>query len=360
MYGDRQSEIVNATNEALRLCDNWIKSLQRGDAMALPEMIVMAFRNMVVVAESGDVPDKCRDLNIAIGKLGEELRQYVMNYDGKVNPNGSPVGSFWNAVYGIEITVNKADTVYVEQLESIKELYEQKVSKDQIAFHIYGHTYRNPATGQFSSKGPFVTEHGIVNTKLLDQAAQSLEAQELILGKDWYPPWKQNIQSNRQKETASRLQAFKTLSDGPKKNFDSRSIEQMLLEGCYVQQIEKYKGVSRNEVLDECERLGITPTNEPGWTAMKQVQQVKPTVPEHMQQLGQQNIDKSSGSPSEEGFYDESSGNVKIAVIACMNGNPGYGPPEIVAELAQDGIATNNKQVAQIIRHLKKEQKQSE
>lgn len=354
MLDDRQSAIVGATHEALRVTDNWIKGLQRGDSLVLADTVVMALRNMVIVCESGSVPVECRELQTAIQRMAEELRQYAQAYDGKVNRDGSPVGSFWGAVRCLEEIVRKVDVPYVEQLESVCELRAQHVSDDQIAFHIYGH--RN--------KGPFVTPNGTVDKRKLDEAAKSQEAQDAILGKGWYPPWKVSASSSRLEQSESRIKAYALLEKGPRRSLDPATIEQMLYDGCYVQQIEKWKDVSRDVVLAEAARLGITPVDAPGWSPKVLQRQAELPVPAEVATPPEPPETSSSEEQnplaSIDPLYnlsnaDELTDNIRQAVVACITGNPTFGPAEVVADLAQDFPVTT-KHVDKIMKQMKKEE----
>lgn len=359
MFVDRQTEIINAVNEALRMTANWIRDLQKGDSLALPPMIVTALRNMVIVCEGG-LPDDCRDLYVAVQKLAEELRQYIQQYDGKINPNGSPVGSFWNALSGVEGLINKVDAPYISQLESVKELREQKVSDDQIAFNIYG----------LRGKGPFVTRNGTVNKRLIDEACASLEAQDRILAiAGWeqiegafYPPWMTNVNTAKRAESADRMKALKALEEGPKANLDPATIKEMLEDGCYVQQIERGKNVTRNEVLEVAKEHGLVPVDEPGWTAKRPLKpSVRPTAPQTIEV--DPNSDEES-DPLEQVLNAPEKKNgrqktevpdlLRTAIVACIDGNPTFGTAEIMEFVEADGMDATPAQIAEVMKGQKK------
>jgi len=316
MYIDRRTEILNALNEATRIMDNWIKGRQKGDSSILPDYVVAALKNAIVVCD-GDVPRECREVCMQAQILGEELRAYLIQSEGKVNPNGSPVGSFWSPISKIVDLCSKCETPYVEQLESVKTLVEQKVSPDQIAFCIYG---TRSANGGYI--GPFVTPHGTADVGKINRAAKSEEDQEAVLGKDWYPPWKSNPFEQRRKDAAARVEAYRKLEEGPKRVTDPATVEELLNDGAYVQQIEKAKGVSRAEILAVADRIGIPAIDQPGWVNKTPAKTV-PKTPEDAERL-------------------------KSAIVQHMTSNPDDGSAEAVASLKEQGIETTSQQVAAI------------
>jgi hypothetical protein len=344
-YVDRQSEIVNAVNESVRLTANWIRELRKNDTLKPTEFIMLAWRNMILAC-SGDIPEASRSICVAVSVFQEEFRQYSQSYDGKVNPNGSPVGSFWAALAKVQERVMKSDTVYVEELESIKELRSQRVSDDQIAFHIYGNR---------GKEGPFITKHGTVNKRLLDLAAESRDAQDKILrDAGWpeqdgifYPPWKAQSSTSKNKEDQERFEAFKALQEGPKAYEDPSSIEDMLYDGCYVQQIQRGKHCTREEVLNAAIALGIDVKDEPGFNPRLNqaiTRKVEPVVPEHMKQH--------LAGEAAEGDIDPA-GTLRPHVEVIANGNPTFGAAEIVEDLRVSGISATARQVSGILRSLK-------
>lgn len=376
-YENRRAIIVDSANEALRVTANWIRDLQKSDAMVLSEYVLMSMKNMIINCE-GDVPDECRDLYMAIRRFSEEFHQYTHQYDGKVQQNGSPVGSFWAALSLVQQEAMKTDVQYVQQLESVQELRTQKVSDDQIANHIYGRI------DKVSRKaiGPFINSMGQVNKRLIDQAAKGIDEQNVILkAAGWpevdgsfYPPWQLQQNTSRHKEVEDRLRAYRILEEGPKQASDPRSIEEMLEDGCYVQIIEKYKRVTRNEVLDIAKRLNIEPQDQPGFAkvvprvggvggrgadieytksqpetqlpvsanidsppleTVSQKEPLPPMNPEVIQGLQ---------APTETLERD------LIAIRACVKGNPTFGEAEVREQLEAEGVPVSTEDINRVLR----------
>lgn len=347
---DRRAEIVGAVKESLRLTANWIRSLQRTDPRVLSDLVVTALRNMVIVVE-GDIPEECRDLYVAVRKFGEELHQYIKGYDGKVSSNGSPVGSFWNALSGVELVSMKADVSHVVQLESVLELRSQKVSDDQIASAIYGQR----------GVGPFMTANKIVNKRLLDRAAKGQDEQDEIL-KDagwpsidgqFYPPWMGLVNQANQKEIEDRLKAYKLLEEGQKRAEDPATIEEMINDGCYVQQIMDGKGVNRNDVLDVAKQMGVEVKDGPGFNKRFVPKPIDLPMHAVLREEGEPINTEDLQVPSQSlgGKTDDMT---KSAIKAIIEGNPNFGVAEIVADLEASNMTASNQQIAAIMRTMKK------
>ena len=243
------TEIVATGAECIRRLEAWI-----GDKNAnaiLPESVALGIEVFYLKIREGDVPRELQDLAVATGKLYAELTAYSEHKARSAQPNGAPTEKFWVAAREVAKCLEASRPLPPEVLEPVIELRRQGVSPEQIARQIYGR----------GGVGPFLLENGAINYKLLEEEATKPGS---VIGPDWIPPWHAEVQRRHAESVRNRLSAYDTLAT-PKKVEDPHTVEEMILEGAYVQQIERAKGVTRDEVLEVAARLGVTVEDQPGF-----------------------------------------------------------------------------------------------
>ncbi|MBS0207087.1 MAG: hypothetical protein JSS49_29780 [Planctomycetes bacterium] len=248
---NRVQQILRAVDEILRRIQRWLN-----DAHAepiLPEDVGLAIRSALLVCDSGEVPDCCRDLAVvAVPRLELELLGYQQRDLGKFRPeNGAPGPSFWAASKAVATVRAEADAPRTEQLEPVHVLVSQGVTYEQIARHIYGRR----------GVGPFLQSNGALNTALIEQEARQPGS---VIPEDWVPPWHEETLQRRRRDLSLKLQAY-DWQEVAKKYDDPATVEELLRDGAYIQQIERAKGVSREEALEMARAIGITPVDGPSY-----------------------------------------------------------------------------------------------
>ncbi len=321
----RTQDILMATSEAVRRIENWMAGLRPGDSMKLSDDVMLAIESAAVICAEGDIPEQCRDLcTLVMPKLAVELQTYQSGVDGSCQPNGSPTPSFWAAARAVAKARIDSDQTFVETIEPVAFLIKNGVTHDQIAFHIYG----------WRGQGPFVTGNGICNVALIEKEAATPNS---VIPADWVHPSRFQAAAARKKELEARLEAYKILEVGQKRNQDPATIEQMLRDGCYIQQIERGKGVTREEVLVVAEEFDLQAIDGPGYAEIKPLPPATPINNSHTDE----SRDSSQSDPDD--F-------TRQMVIAAYEGDPTKGAAEIAADLKTDGLDVKTVQVSNIIR----------
>lgn len=336
----RSEEILNAVREALRQLDNWMLNLHPSDSKMFPKNVILSIQNAVLVCQTGDIPVDMQQLAvIAMPKLGEELEQYLRKADGSIQPNGTAGPAFWKAAKDCVGILHHADTVCVEQIESVQALIDQKVTREQIARSIYG----------VRGVGPFMLPGDRVNYALLDQEAKNPGS---VIPKDWVHPSKMSAVKQRQAELKSKEAAYERLQMGPRRYEDPSTVEEMLMAGAFVQQIEKGKNVTREHVLEVAAKIGVNPVDGPEFrrpiSLVKQTHTEPPEI--HSGSTPAPNLD-SAPSANDQGVYD--------SIVAVFEGNPTFGTPEIIAQLKEEGLTVSRQKVASVLAQHKAQEKSS-
>ena len=332
----RMNDILAAVSECVRRIDHWLLNLRPGDRKVLTEDVALGIKIAAVTCANGDIPEHCRELcTIAVPKLNEELHQYEREIDGKVQPDGSPSPAFWSAAKAVAVARMGADQIGVERLEPVALLLKQGVSPEQIAFHIYG----------FRGNGPFVQANGAVDTLLIEQEAAQPGS---VIKPDWIHPSKRQAVMAKREEAAKRLEAYDALEAGPKTDRDPSTIEGMLRDGCYVQQIEKYKGVSRDEILEVAKKHGLKAIDGPAY------------VPPLAMKPAAELIGTQQAEPTEafQAFTEEAEAQGEAeqsdAIVSLSQQYPDLGAPEIAAKYREGGGKIAAREVSRILaRHAK-------
>ncbi len=325
---DRIHEITRTVDELLRRAQNWAQ-----DDVApppIPDDIALSIQEADLICHSGDIPQSCQSLVIAVGRLGEEQRKYDNYEHGSRQQNQAPASSWWGAVKAVAIARQGAEKPMTIRRESVKELLRQGVSRNQIAGAIYGRR----------GEGPLMQANGTPDDFLIDKEAET--AGSVLTGwPDWVAPWEvQNTKA--QDRLAAQLAVIEKREEG-RKYRDPASIEQMLKDGCYIQQIMRGKDCTRSEVMAVAEELGISPQEQPG------------SISEAVDLLLTDEDESTDKPHSLEALADRAERSDKVIEI-WEGSNRQFGSPEIREALAKQGVEMSTKQIAAAIGHYKRKQ----
>jgi hypothetical protein len=248
---NRVAEILRSVDELLRRIERWL--IDPHGKPTVPIEVELGIRLAMQTCEKGDVPDCCRDLAIVgVPRLAEEFRGYTQWELGKVRPEtGGPGPGFWAAAKAVARARAGADSPLIEELEPVAVLLNQGVSHEQIARHIYGR----------QGVGPFLQPNGAANVALIEREAAEPGS---VIPPQWIPPWHQEALNRRQQDLSRKLTAFER-QELARKYEDPATVEELLRDGAFIQQVERAKGVTREDVLEAAARIGITPVDGPGY-----------------------------------------------------------------------------------------------
>lgn len=312
----RITEILTAVDGCVRRIEGWMTAKPRKPE--IPAEVQAGITELDFIVSTGDLPESCREVATAVARLAEDLRRYTKREYGAIQGDGSPSPAFYASAKSLVAARQGAEAPIRERREPVAILIKQGVSYEQIAWHIYGHR----------SEGPFVQPNGAPDVALIEQEAATPGS---VIPADWLPPWEQDRAGKQKSEMAQRLKAFDTAING-RRIEDPASVEELLRDGAFVQQIERVKGVSRAEVLDVASRCGLVAKDGPGYT---------PTASDIATSLDASTDDEPPASVSE---IEQ----LVIDAYAASNGEKGA--PEIAAELRAAGHAVKSQQVSKILR----------
>ena len=318
---NRVGEILKSVDEMIRRIEAWMKDPQGGPVV--PPGVQLVIENAAMVCGTGDIPESCRELaTVAVPRFAEEFRGYEAREHGKYRAeNGAPGPGFWAAAKAVASARAGSEGPMRERVEPVAVLLRQGVSHDQIAFHIYGRR----------GAGPFVQSNGTADVMLIEKEAATPGS---VVPEDWVPDWQKQALDERKAVLASRLKAFDSLQTA-KKYDDPATVEELLRDGAFVQQIEKVKNVSRAEVLAVAAKAGLAAVDGPGY---------HPGVEE-----------MSRNEVPKDDVTDDTEDRVRSRAISLYTSSNGTkGAAEIAAELRQEGFEIHTNSVSALIGHWKK------
>lgn len=247
---ERTADILKSVDELIHRVAAW-KDDPNGDPI-VPDVVIAALDAAVIVCADGDIPQMCRQLaSEAIPALYDANRRYEASEYGFVrNETGAPDQPWWRAVIAVEQARMGAVAPVYESLEPVAVLRRQGVTDEQIAMAIYGRR----------GEGPFMNDNGTVNYAKIQK---EVDTPGSVLGENWVPPWVDQALAEARKSVQNRLAAYAVIAEN-KPYEDPASIEELLRDGAYVQQIMHVKRVDRKTVLAKAESLGIKAVDAPG------------------------------------------------------------------------------------------------
>lgn len=247
----RVTQLLIVADEFLRRLLAWLQDPQ-GGPMVPERVAVQMHATDQVCSEPAKVPESCRALQTAISRVVEEYRGYLERELGRYRPeNGAPGPGFWAAMKAFAVARQQAEQPLLETLEPVGVLLQQGVTHAQIGQHIYGRR----------GVGPFLQANGDVNVPLIEQEAREPGS---VIPPKWIPPWHTEAEARRRQLLSERLQLFSSM-EVQRSYDDPCTVEEMLQQGAFVQQIERAKGVSRDDVLEAARRMGVAAVDGPGY-----------------------------------------------------------------------------------------------
>jgi len=323
----RVSQILAMTDEFLRRLLGWLQDPHGGPVV--PERVAVSMRAAdLACSEPADVPDVCLPLQTAISRVVEEYRGYRERELGRYRcENGAPGPGFWAAMKEVVVARQAAEKPLLETLEPVGVLLQQGVTHAQIARHIYGRR----------GAGPFLQADGDVDQSLIEREAREPGS---VIPANWIPPWHVEAEGRRRQRLSDRLQLFSSM-EVPRRYDDPCTVEEMLQQGAFVQQVERAKGVSRDEVLEAAQRIGVVAVDRPDY--QPQIREISP-LEQFDDEVDTEAADRLALKQLVIRLYSESSGQ--------------RGAAEIAGELRKLGHAITTNAVSATIGHWKKRQQQ--
>lgn len=314
---ERIQEVLQHADAVIQKAQSWATNDKLPNSV--PDDLAAAIENSELINHQGDIPQSCQELIWKLSTLAENQRKYDAGHEDCKERNGEPTQRWWASMREVIKARSGAEGVRHIRMESVKDLLEQKVSRMQIAGSIYGRR----------GSGPLMQSNGIPDDFLIDKEAAT-PGSVLIGWPDWIPPWEQEIQRQQRLKVQGQLTALEKRSE-PRQYTDPATIEEMLKDGCYVQQIEKGKHVSREVVLEAAAKLGIKPVDQPGW------------VPESV--LGSE-----VGDPQAKSTSDADKEKIRERVLEIWRENEqSIGAPDIVAKLREEGLTASANSIGTIL-----------
>lgn len=341
----RRNEILEAIDLLVDVFEKW-QSDPSGPNVPT-ERFETALLYAAEVCSTGDMPATCREIcMVTMPRLKEEWDQYVA---GQRRSNDTPYPRFWAAFDALVISRKGAKPYKINIPPPVKQLLDvDKVSPEQIAWHIWGN----------NKKGPFVREDGIPDYALLRKEADNPGS---VIKDGWVPPWEQERFNTWNNSTDRLITASNTLKEDAPDYTDPTPIIDLLRQGQLPAAIARMKKMQIDDVLSAAEKLGFKfPGNTPATPAEKMVEtpptSLNPPTPP---------INGGSQSPLSELLCDDP--NPGQTLQSPVAGKPASaitpelrdkivslvsednGVPEITAALRKDGINVTQKQVQEVI-----------
>lgn len=232
----RKEEILAAVDTLIQTHDEWVNDLQGPDVPT--ERLEFAIEEAVSVCDIGDTPEACRELATCVARLGVEWEAYK---NGHMRPNHQPVDSLWGAFAAMMEARKGASPFVPKRPEPVSELVRQNVSHRQIALHIYGD----------GKTGPFVDKSGQPDIRLIQQEAEKPGS---VVPADWVHPREVELLRKHQETFSRRLTAVKNLERNDE-CVDPATIEELLREGAYPNQVARAKRVPLEDVIAVMHKL---------------------------------------------------------------------------------------------------------
>lgn len=248
----RERILLDATDLFLQVHADWSATEQK----LITEQYEESVNDLLFTFASGDLPARCRQLAQAVALLGDEWTDFE-GYVTQFNPQ--PRDSFWAAVRAVQSARAGSVKPVRKRIEPVAMLVKQNVPLNQIALHIYGHL----PPGSTKRVGPFL-ENGIPRHDLIYQEAEKPGS---VLGENWVHPEEiarlkaeEDVHNRRLERLAERAKSSRPAPE---------SVEELLRQKVYPQQIARMKHISVEDVYREAERLRMPATEMPNLSTMR-------------------------------------------------------------------------------------------
>lgn len=346
----RKSDILAAVDRLKRAHDDW-ESDDQSPLQPTAEL-ERVINGTIKTCESGDVPYECRELVRAVDLMGAEWRKYE---SGQRTKDYRPLPAFWESLRGVWKARAGTHRPKPRRPEPVIVLISQKVSYQQIAQRIYG--WFNPETERF--EGPLVDDRGNPDIELIHREAA---APGSVVPKDWIHPSEAERIAEESAEAEASLEPSERHESAPAE--DPATIEEMLREGAYPEQIARVKGISVNQVLAVAEQHGITPARMPNLAAMRAPQEPELT-PEQDAALQpgwrtgaagpiEDESDEDADDDLDRSDYTEEQ--LRELIVSTAEQFPNLGSPDLVAKLRDLGAAVTVQKVSGVLRAHRQKQ----
>jgi hypothetical protein len=247
---ERRESILTAVDTLIRVHDEW--EADPNSPVVPTERFEKAVHLCIGICGEGDIPSDCRDLVAAVVRFGREWDAYS---GGRQDNEFRPLGTFWDAFRAMRSARTGRPQYQPRTLESVAILLGQGVSPKQIAYFIYGD----------NGVGPFVGPRGEVLHDLIDKERREPGS---VIPAGWVHPSEVALMQQHEADLTTQLQDFsQELQDAD--GTDPATIEQLLIEGAFINQICRAKGVTREEVIHIANRLGVIAKDPDNLTTLR-------------------------------------------------------------------------------------------
>ena len=248
----RRADVLEAVDIMIATHDAWEADENGPDVPT--EAFELALDDMIAACASGDVPGEMRELIGAVGRLGVEWESYKQ---GNRDRSHRPTAAFWNAFRAVLGGRAHSQKITPRRPPPVKELIDQGVTLQQIAFAIYGSKREG---------GPFVGEEGDI---LYDEVYKEAAEPGSVISKDWCHPSEIERVREHNEGIENRIQAVAEREKEDIPDTPAYSIEELLTAGVFPEQIAKIMRCEVKEVLEAAQSAGIQVTNLPNLSSMR-------------------------------------------------------------------------------------------
>lgn len=321
----RKSVIINAISQLKRTHDEW-----EGDSEAprVPTAALeAAIETAVDVCAVGDIPGDCRQLVNSMGLVAREWNRFK---DGAMTTDFRPLPAFWGELGAVFSLLRGVQAAPRRTREPVHVLLDQGVSEYQITHPMHG--WLNLETERW--EGPLLDEYGNTDfTKLY----QERDKPGSVIPADWIHP----AEAARIAEEEKQSRGHFLSASQPVHDEDPATVEEMLRQGAYPEQVARAKNVSVDEVRSIARKNGIVINERPNLMDRGQDGNKKEppvTTP---------GIDPPTDAAGEE-F-------IKNTIIELHDSDDSLGSADIAAKISdQLGSKVSAQKVAGVIREHKK------
>lgn len=244
-----------------------------------------AVNEMRAIVEFGDVPEAVRGLVRSAERFLVEWGEFVQN----PTLNGQPRGSFWAAFRGLVDAGQEDARPKGSMLEPVHVLLAQ-AKDDPRRYEYVARAYgaRKPLDDdgrKFLWVGPFFDVRGVPNLAAIEAHAKweqdpDGKGSRSMIPEGWVHPADQHRVDEHEAAVKRRLAAIKARQDAAGGDIDPATVEELILEGQYVDVIAKAKGITVEEVEAEAEKLGLTINVRPNLAAV--LAPTEPKLPDYV------------------------------------------------------------------------------
>lgn len=245
---DRRTAILSAVDTMIAEHDAWANDPHSPEQPT--ERMELAIDAAILECASGDVPSDCRELVGAMSALSVRWDDYrAGSWDGRQRP----LPDFWRTFQGVMSARKGANKRGYRRPEPVAELIRQKVGYEQIARFIYGD----------GEKGPFLHDGRI----RVDLILQEAEKPGSVVPADWIHPDQIRREAEDLKALNSRLNALQSRDE--KRSEDPSTVEELLRQGAFPEQVARVKGISVIDVREIAAQCRLTPNELPNLAAIR-------------------------------------------------------------------------------------------